>query len=209
MLNSDIEQLFYIRAGLEGPPRLSRVPANSAAAPQSPTPASTPLWDNAPVSLRRLSDSSSAEKKKTGIPLREHRFSGGGGWIRTTEAKRNRFTVCPLWPLGNSSIFSWSWWTDSNPRPADYKSAALPAELHQHVRLSNSKRYYNKERLGCQVEIKKNFMPPLRDSQAEGPAWFCPKCGGEQYRFDRGGSRRGRRLCALCLRFLETEEGLP
>ncbi len=25
----------------------------------------------------------------------------------------------------------WSWWTDSNPRPADYKSAALPAELHQ------------------------------------------------------------------------------
>ena len=47
----------------------------------------------------------------------------------------------------------WSWWTDSNPRPADYKSAALPAELHQHLsrRLSNSKGYYNR-RLGfCQV----------------------------------------------------------
>ena len=28
----------------------------------------------------------------------------------------------------------WSWWTDSNPRPADYKSAALPTELHQHNR---------------------------------------------------------------------------
>ena len=28
---------------------------------------------------------------------------------------------------------AWSWWTDSNPRPADYKSAALPTELHQHV----------------------------------------------------------------------------
>ena len=26
---------------------------------------------------------------------------------------------------------AWSWWTDSNPRPADYKSAALPTELHQ------------------------------------------------------------------------------
>ena len=26
----------------------------------------------------------------------------------------------------------WSWWTESNPRPADYKSAALPSELHQH-----------------------------------------------------------------------------
>ena len=30
----------------------------------------------------------------------------------------------------------WSWWTDSNPRPADYKSAALPAELHQHGKAS-------------------------------------------------------------------------
>ena len=27
----------------------------------------------------------------------------------------------------------WSWWTESNPRPADYKSAALPTELHQHI----------------------------------------------------------------------------
>ena len=27
---------------------------------------------------------------------------GGGGRIRTIEAKRSRFTVCPLWPLGNS-----------------------------------------------------------------------------------------------------------
>ena len=26
---------------------------------------------------------------------------------------------------------SWSWLTDSNPRPADYKSAALPTELSQ------------------------------------------------------------------------------
>ena len=50
---------------------------------------------------------------------------GGRRWIRTIEAKRNRFTVCPLWPLGNSPISSfskikayclnsrlqWSWWT--------------------------------------------------------------------------------------------------
>ena len=28
---------------------------------------------------------------------------GGRRWIRTIEAKRNRFTVCPLWPLGNPS----------------------------------------------------------------------------------------------------------
>ena len=31
----------------------------------------------------------------------------------------------------------WSWWTDLNPRPADYKSAALPTELYQHTVSSN------------------------------------------------------------------------
>ncbi len=30
---------------------------------------------------------------------------GGGRWIRTTEVIDSRFTVCPLWPLGNSPIF--------------------------------------------------------------------------------------------------------
>ena len=39
-------------------------------------------------------------------------------------------------PFGHSGTLpdikiKWSWWTDSNPRPADYKSAALPTELHQ------------------------------------------------------------------------------
>ena len=32
---------------------------------------------------------------------------GGGWWIRTTEIVDNRFTVCPLWPLGKSSVL-WS-----------------------------------------------------------------------------------------------------
>ena len=41
-------------------------------------------------------------------------------------------------PFGHSGtppyeVERWSWWTDSNPRPADYKSAALPTELHQHL----------------------------------------------------------------------------
>ena len=31
-------------------------------------------------------------------------FFGGGWWIRTTEVSDNRFTVCPLWPLGKSPI---------------------------------------------------------------------------------------------------------
>ena len=32
-------------------------------------------------------------------------YFGGGWWIRTTESIANRFTVCPLWPLGKSSVF--------------------------------------------------------------------------------------------------------
>ena len=32
---------------------------------------------------------------------------GGSGWIRTTEVRDNRFTVCPLWPLGNTPIFNY------------------------------------------------------------------------------------------------------
>ena len=36
------------------------------------------------------------------------RLLGGGRWIRTTEVSDNRFTVCPLWPLGNSPIFNCS-----------------------------------------------------------------------------------------------------
>ena len=41
----------------------------------------------------------------------------------------------------------WSWWTDSNPRPADYKSAALPTELHQRLTLN----YYITDFCVCQV----------------------------------------------------------
>jgi hypothetical protein len=38
-----------------------------------------------------------------------------------------------------SSFVKWSWRWDSNPRPADYKSAALPTELRQRqtYRLNN------------------------------------------------------------------------
>lgn len=47
----------------------------------------------------------------------------GEDGFEPSKRRRNRFTVCPHWPLGNSPIFNkWSWWTDSNPRPADYKS---------------------------------------------------------------------------------------
>ena len=103
-------------------------------------------------------DSTYKKLKTTTLSMWLPLFFGGSGWIRTTEAKRNRFTVCPLWPLGNASGYfvykkKWSWWTDSNPRPADYKSAALPTELHQRSLLN----YYITNIIACQVFFKNIF----------------------------------------------------
>ena len=44
-------------------------------------------------------------------------------------SRNNRFTVCPIWPLWYIPILQKSRRRDSNPRPTDYKSVALPAEL--------------------------------------------------------------------------------
>ena len=41
------------------------------------------------------------ETKKNQANLILFRLNGGR-WIRTTEGGASRFTVCPLWPLGNS-----------------------------------------------------------------------------------------------------------
>ena len=55
----------------------------------------------------------------------------GGDWIRTHSVKDTRFTVWPGSPTPAHPLLQQpSQWTDSNPRPADYKSAALPTELH-------------------------------------------------------------------------------
>ena len=85
-------------------------------------------------------------KQKKDIPFGMSFCFGGRWWIRTTEVIDDRFTVCSLWPLGKPSIFNyqldWSWWTDLNPRPADYKSAALPTELHQRFSLFHKRFYF-------------------------------------------------------------------
>lgn len=61
-------------------------------------------------------------------------FMVEGGGFEPPKSYDDRFTVCSLWPLGNPSTWSWRW--DSNPQPADYKSAALPVELRQPTEMS-------------------------------------------------------------------------
>ena len=79
------------------------------------------------LSARRDSNSRPSPWQGDALPLSHFRIIGRGRWIRTIESSANGFTVRPLWPLGNPSINKyWSWWRESNPQPADYKSAALP-----------------------------------------------------------------------------------
>ena len=52
------------------------------------------------VSMYSAPYSDQIEKVPYWVPF----LFGGGRWIRTTEVSDNRFTVCPLWPLGNSPI---------------------------------------------------------------------------------------------------------
>ncbi len=42
--------------------------------------------------------------QKKEIPAHLRGYFGGRWWIRTTEVSDNRFTVCPLWPLGKSPM---------------------------------------------------------------------------------------------------------
>ena len=59
---------------------------------------------------------------------------GGRGWIRTTEARRNRFTVCPLWPLGNSPKSNVSYYTTVrsclSSIKTDFFTTILVASIH-------------------------------------------------------------------------------
>ena len=47
----------------------------------------------------------SAQIKEKSADINQRIF-GGGGWIRTTVGIASRFTVCPLWPLGNTPASS-------------------------------------------------------------------------------------------------------
>ena len=53
--------------------------------------------------------------------------------------RSQRRQIYSLFPLAtrdpSHKIKLWSWWTESNHQPADYKSAALPVELHQQLYL--------------------------------------------------------------------------
>ena len=83
-------------------------------------------------------------------------------WERVDSNHRSRrqqiYSLPPLATRELSHIHftvkrGWSWWTDSNPRPADYKSAALPTELHQHL---DARIIYHKKTRQSSPKLKKS-----------------------------------------------------
>ena len=112
-------------------------------------PLTSPLGDKISDSARAHSSPSLASQRSS-LASRRAKV-GGEGRTRTFEAARatdlqsaafDRFatspTVCLLGirafdalPCGPMFTRHWSWRRDLNPRPADYKSAALPTELRQ------------------------------------------------------------------------------
>ena len=99
----------------------------------------TDWWDTRATSRPWWYAIAFAMDKKIDLQKQVYFLVGESGF-EPLKLNSDRFTVCSLWPLGNSPVYKvitsyylfWSWWTDSNPWPADYKSAALPTELHQH-----------------------------------------------------------------------------
>ena len=58
--------------------------------------------------------------------LRICRSCHRSAWLRTSRCfKVHRTFPLRSSPFGFDSLY-WSWWRESNPQPADYKSAALP-----------------------------------------------------------------------------------
>jgi hypothetical protein len=80
------------------------------------------------VSCRQASEDSwwSVSLLKVTQPTSPSRSCRDGSYskVAARSAKRLR--------MARATTCSWSWRRDSNPRPSDYKSDALPAELRQH-----------------------------------------------------------------------------
>jgi hypothetical protein len=65
--------------------------------------------------------------------------SVGKDGFEPPNSEEDRFTVCCRWPLGYLPGFTiQSHLSESNQRPTDYKSVALPAELKWHFQTHHS-----------------------------------------------------------------------
>ena len=110
-------------------------------------------------------------------------------------------------PFGHSGILpyliellvkKWSWWTDSNPRPADYKSAALPAELYQHLSNEQVVYYQTSIRLSTGNLKKGGILLYAGKRHHDSVHAVCSLCAQDIYAGETLWYRNGVTVCADC-----------
>ena len=163
----------------------------------------------------RLPDGSGNEgcplpPSKTAVPGGTAVLLGGSGWIRTTEVVDNRFTVCPLWPLGNAPIFTYllekGVGAGRRTRTPDLLITNQLLYQLSYTSTISSEVYVTRNVPICQplnlffwrFFILRIVRKRWRDLQRAWPAGLCPRCGMELYPGDLDWVLGGRRLCGAC-----------
>ena len=132
---------------------------------------------------------------------------GGGRWIRTIEGIASRFTVCPLWPLGNSPICNLSeGGAGRRTRTPDLLITNQLLYQLSYTSTISSEVYVTRNVPICQplnlffwrFFILRIVRKRWRDLQRAWPAGLCPRCGMELYPGDLDWVLGGRRLCGAC-----------
>ena len=97
-------------------------------------------------------------------------FSGGSGWIRTTEVEDNRFTVCPLWPLGNSPISISNFGAGGRIRTPDLLITNQLLYQLSYTSASNSSDYSSRATAVCQAQNQDSdsFLREMRGGICSG-----------------------------------------
>ena len=96
--------------------------------------------------------------------------ANGWRWIRTTEANCSRFTVCPLWPLGNPSIF---FLFDGTNRARTYDPLLVRQMLSQ---LSYDPKYSKNKATRMGIEPTTSAVTGRRSNQLSHRAKYFISC---------------------------------
>ena len=137
---------------------------------------------------------------------------GGGRWIRTTEVTDSRFTVCPLWPLGNSPGFTcalkWKAGAGRRTRTPDllitnqllYQLSYTSISATEWI-LADTAPFVKPEFFVFREEWLLHFKicSPAEKRRPYGrPCGRCSLCGCELLRGERGWYLNGQSVCADC-----------
>ena len=72
-------------------------------------------------------------------------------WVANTEPSHRKAK-----PSQAAGLWIWCWWEESNLRPTDYESVALPTELHQH-RPAVYQIVLVRRKLGCALALSEQW----------------------------------------------------